>query len=75
MKLNTLFATLLAVGVGGWTLSALAQDSVDIGDVKVTGQSLGNGHMVQEDSPKARSTVTKEAMDEMAPTANALDKL
>ena len=31
--------------------------------------------MVQEDSPKARSTVTKEAMDEMAPTANALDKL
>lgn len=75
MKLNTLFATLLAVGVGGWTLSALAQDSVDIGDVKVTGQSLGNGHMVQEDSAKARSTVTKEAMDEMAPTANALDKL
>ena len=31
--------------------------------------------MVQEDSAKGRSTVTKEAMDEMAPTANALDKL
>ncbi len=75
MKLNTLFAALLTVGVGGWTLSALAEDTVDIGNVNVSGQSLGNGHMVQEDSPKGRSTVTKEAMDEMAPTANALDKL
>ena len=31
--------------------------------------------MVQEDSAKGRSTVTKEALDQMAPTANALDKL
>ena len=75
MKLNTLFATLLAVGVGGWTLSTLAEDTVDIGKVNVTGQSLGNGLMVEEDSAKGRSTVTKEAMDEMAPTANAIDKL
>ena len=75
MKLNTLFATLLAVGVGGWTLSTLAEDTVDIGNVNVTGQSLGNGLMVEENSAKGRSTVTKEAMDEMAPTANAIDKL
>jgi iron complex outermembrane receptor protein len=75
LKLNTLFATLLAVGVGGWTFSALAEESLDIGDVSVTGQSLGGGHMVQEDSAKGRSTVTKEALDQMAPTANALDKL
>jgi iron complex outermembrane receptor protein len=75
LKLNTLFATLLAVGVGGWTFSALAQESMDIGDVTVSGQSLGGGHMVQEDSAKGRSTVTKEAMDQMAPTSNALDKL
>ncbi|MGC1328721.1 TonB-dependent receptor family protein [Pseudomonas sp.] len=75
MKLNSLFITLLAVGAGGWTLAALADDSMDIGDVTVTGQSLGGGHMVQEDSAKARSTVTKEAMDQMSSTANALDKL
>ena len=75
MKLNKVFTTLLAVGVGGWTLSTLAADSVDMGDITVTGQSLGGGHMVQEDSAKGRSTVTKEAMDQMAPTANALDKL
>ena len=75
MKLNTVFATLLAVGAGGWTFSALAADSVDMGDITVTGQSLGGGHMIQEDSAKGRSTVTKEAMDQMAPTANALDKL
>nr|WP_283950298.1 TonB-dependent receptor [Pseudomonas piscis] len=31
--------------------------------------------MIKEESAKARSTVTKEAMDQMAPTANAVDKL
>nr|WP_284449929.1 TonB-dependent receptor [Pseudomonas protegens] len=31
--------------------------------------------MIKEESPKGRSTVTKEAMDQMAPTANAVDKL
>nr|WP_246887693.1 TonB-dependent receptor [Pseudomonas protegens] len=31
--------------------------------------------MIKEESAKGRSTVTKEAMDQMAPTANAVDKL
>ena len=31
--------------------------------------------MVQDDSAKARSTVTKEAMDKMPSAANAIDKL
>ncbi len=75
MKLNSLFVALLTVGVGGWTVAAFADDTMDIGNVKVTGQSLGGGHMVEEDSAKARSTVTKEAMDEMSGTANAIDKL
>lgn len=75
MKLNPIYAVFLAAGLGGWTAAALAQDSVDVGDVEVTGKSLGNGQMVQEEAPKARSTVTKEALEKMAPTGNAIDKL
>jgi iron complex outermembrane receptor protein len=75
VKLNPIYAVFLATGLGGWTAAALAQDSVDVGDVEVTGQSLGSGQMVQEEAPKARSTVTKEALEKMAPTGNAIDKL
>ncbi|ALI00421.1 ferrichrome porin FhuA [Pseudomonas sp. FW306-02-F02-AA] len=76
MKINKLYALLLASGLGGFAPQVLADDSVDVGAVNVTGkQTLGNGHMIKEESAKSRSTVTKEAMDEMAPTANALDKL
>jgi len=66
---------LLAVGCGGWTVASLAQETVDIGEVEITGQNLGNGHMVQEEAPKARSTVTKEALEKMNPAGNGIDKL
>ncbi|WP_374978959.1 TonB-dependent receptor [Pseudomonas solani] len=79
MKFNKLFAMFLAAGLGGWTMAALAAeesaDSVDVGKVKVTGQNLGNGQMVVESAPKSRSTVTKEALDKMSATGNAIDKL
>lgn len=75
MKLNPIYAMFLAAGLGGWTAAALAQDSVDVGEVEVTGQNLGNGQMVREEAPKARSTVTKEALEKMPATGNAIDKL
>ena len=75
MKLDRLFVMMLAVGCGGWTAAALAEDSVDIGHVNVTGQTVGNGQMVQEEAAKSRSTVTKEALDKMTPTGNGVDKL
>jgi len=75
VKLNPIYAVFLAAGLGGWTAAALAQDSVDVGDVEVTGKSLGNGQMVQEEAPKGRSTVTKEALEKMSPTSNGIDKL
>lgn len=79
MKFNKLFAMFLAAGLGGWTMAALAAeesaDSVDVGKVKVTGQNLGNGQMVVEEAGKARTTITKEALEKMAPAANAIDKL
>ncbi|CAI1017214.1 Iron(III) dicitrate transport protein FecA [Serratia liquefaciens] len=55
--------------------AVLAADSTDVGTINVKGQSLGGGMMVQEDSAKSRSTVTKEAMDKMPAAANAIDKL
>lgn len=55
--------------------AALAADATDVGTISVKGQSLGGGMMVQDDSAKARSTVTKEAMDKMPAAGNAIDKL
>ena len=76
MTYNKLYALLLASGLGGFAPLVLADDSQDVGSVHVAGErTLGTGHMIQEESAKARSTVTKEAMDEMSPTANAIDKL
>ncbi len=75
MNLNRMFVMLLAAGSGGWTVSTLAEDSVDIGEVEVTGQTLGNGQMIEEEAPKSRSTVTKEALEKMSPTGNGIDKL
>jgi iron complex outermembrane receptor protein len=75
VKLNPIYAVFLTAGLGGWTAAALAQDSVDVGDVSVTGQSLGGGQMVKEEAPKGRSTVTKEALEKMNPTSNGIDKL
>ncbi|TBU95791.1 TonB-dependent receptor [Stutzerimonas kirkiae] len=70
-----MFSMLLVAGCGSWTASSLAQDSVDIGELEVTGQSLGNGQMVQEEAAKSRSTVTREALEKMSPTGNGIDKL
>lgn len=55
--------------------SSLAADSSDVGEINVKGQSLGGGLMVQEDSSKARSTLTKEAMDKASGASNAIDML
>ncbi|GKW27665.1 TonB-dependent receptor family protein [Pectobacterium brasiliense] len=55
--------------------SALAEDATNVGTINVQGQPLGAGLMVQEDSAKSRSTVTKDALDKMPAAGNAIDKL
>ncbi|MBN3237259.1 TonB-dependent receptor family protein [Pectobacterium versatile] len=55
--------------------SALAEEATDVGTINVQGQPLGAGLMVQEDSAKSRSTVTKDALDKMPAAGNAIDKL
>ena len=68
-------------GIGLAVISALlpyatqAAESTDVGNITVEGQSLGGGMMVQEETPKARSTITKEAMDKQPGAGNAIDKL
>jgi len=43
--------------------------------VTITGRKVGMGLMVQEDAPKARSTVTAEELAKQRPTGNAYDAL
>jgi len=48
----------------------------DVGTIGVQGKATaGGGYMVQEESIKGRSTVTKEALDKQTATGNAIDKL
>ena len=54
--------------------ASLAAESSDVGEINVKGQSLGGGLMVQEDSGKARSNLTKEAMEKAPGASNAIDK-
>lgn len=75
MKYLDRFGISLAVASALLPVSVLAENSTDVGTISVKGQALGEGLMVQDDSPKARSTVTKDAMDKMPATANAIDKL
>jgi iron complex outermembrane receptor protein len=48
----------------------------DVGTIGVQGKATaGGGYMVQEESIKGRSTITKEALDKQTATGNAIDKL
>lgn len=50
--------------------------AINVGTVSVKGQQpLGGGLMIQEDSPKARSVVTAEALKNNPTAGNALDKI
>ncbi len=62
----------------GYFSSALAQKApTDVGTVKITGEgdALGNGLLIDEDSVKTKSTVTKAMIDKERPTANAYQVL
>ena len=50
-----------------------AKPAADV--VTITGKKVGMGLMVQEDVPKARSTVTAEELAKQRPTGNAYDAL
>ena len=41
----------------------------------VTGKDLGGGYMIEEEATKTRSTVTRDAIDKLSPTANPLQMI
>lgn len=56
---------------------AWAQETSDLGKITVQGQGQtpGNGLIQAEDAPKARSSVTREAIEKMSPTSTAFQMI
>ena len=74
LRLSVLSAALLGAGIFN---GALAQTTTDVGTVKISGSgdSLGNGLLIDEDSVKTKSTVTKAAIEKERATANPFQLL
>ncbi|MGL4407015.1 MAG: TonB-dependent receptor [Zoogloea sp.] len=70
-QLSLMISTLLTVGLAHGADPAEMATS-DAGTVSIVGagDSLGNGYMQQEDSPKARSSVTRSSIDKASATNN-----
>jgi iron complex outermembrane receptor protein len=75
VKTMALLITALVAGHAG--AQQAADGKSDIGTISISGEGdkLGAGQIIQEDSPKARSTVTRAAMDKQRPTANTYQAL
>lgn len=52
-------------------LTAVAADTTDVGQIVVNSDAPGGGMIIQEDTPKARSTVTRAAIDQKSSLNNA----
>jgi iron complex outermembrane receptor protein len=71
--------SLTAIGLALLALAsaASAQSTSDIGKITVTGEGdkLGTGLLIDEDTPKAKSTVTKAQIEKMRPSSNPYQNL
>lgn len=56
-------------------LVAAAEDTTDVGRIVVESDAPGNGMMIQEDTPKARSTVTHAAIEQKNPINNVFQAM
>lgn len=56
-------------------LIADAEGTADVGQIAVGGSAPGNGLMIQEDTPKARSTVTSAAIGQNSSLNNAFQQI
>jgi len=54
---------------------ALAQESTAVGRIVVEGDAPGNGLMIQEETPKARSSVTRAALEQKSPLNNVFQAI
>ncbi len=69
--------TAIGLALAALASAASAQSTSDIGKITVTGEGdkLGTGLMIDEDTPKAKSTVTKAQIEKMRPTSNPYQNL
>lgn len=74
LKLSILSLALIGAGV---ISAAHAADATDVGTVNIAGQGddLGNGLLIDEDGSKAKSTVTKAAIEKARASANPFQLL
>jgi hypothetical protein len=54
---------------------ALAQESTAVGRIVVEGDAPGNGLMIQEETPKARSSVTRATLEQKSPLNNVFQAI
>lgn len=58
-----------------FSLQAAAQESADVGSIVVEGDSPSEGLMIQEDTPKARSSVTRAAIEQKSSLNNSFQMI
>lgn len=76
MKYTRIYLALVASGLCHGVAMAQETGERDVGTIGVEGKAtLGSGYMTPEESPKSRSTLTREAMNKQTATANAVDRL
>jgi iron complex outermembrane receptor protein len=64
--------TVISLALAALASAASAQQSSDVGKITVTGEGdkLGTGLMIDDDTPKAKSTVTKAQIDKLRSSGN-----
>lgn len=69
--------SLISLALLGLMTAAQAQQSVEVGKITVTGEGdkLGTGLIIDEDTPKAKSTVTKAQIDKLRSSGNPYQAL
>lgn len=69
------YIAMIAAGLAGAATAAFAADDVNLGNIDVQSDVRSGGLMVDEDAPKARSTITGEALKQRPATNNAAQTL
>jgi iron complex outermembrane recepter protein len=78
LRPNAFVLAILAIGFAPCTMAQTAPaSSTNVGTVTVTGEGdkLGNGLLIEEDSSKAKSTITRAALEKARPSSNPFQLL
>lgn len=75
--MKTFQRSAIALALASLALAASAQQTSEIGKITVTGEGdkLGTGLLIDEDTPKAKSTVTRAQIEKMRSSSNPFQAL